>query len=119
MTSESIDWSRPIQTRNGRPARVLATDLKDDTYPVVVVIQCDNGAESVETSTACGKLLSKDDSPYFINVPEPPEKVLRWVSLCRSSSGDWCESYNRAECAFNPLAIARRRVEFVVGEFEE
>lgn len=37
----AIDWTKPIETMEGKPARVLATDLKDRVHKVVVAI--DNG----------------------------------------------------------------------------
>ncbi len=41
-----IDWTKPIQTRDGRAARVVASGLKGTEYPVVVVITHENGNES-------------------------------------------------------------------------
>lgn len=50
-----IDWTKPIQTRCGYPARVLATDLKGTNYPVVVVITHPTGSESSDCYMQSGR----------------------------------------------------------------
>lgn len=119
MTSKSIDWSREIQTRDGRPARVLATDLKGK-YPVVVVLTNSKGEECVDRLTADGRAFGFEPEPCVINIPEPPEKVVRWARLYRDEGvGTWTSITKSPDSTCNPYCIARRRVEFVVGEFEE
>lgn len=40
-----IDWTKPVQTRYGLAARVVATDLKGTEYPVVVIVTDDDGRD--------------------------------------------------------------------------
>jgi hypothetical protein len=69
-TRREFDPNRPVQTRDGRAARVLCTDASGD-YPVVALITQRDGRKTTSTHTATGHagtdgLPRADD---LVNVP--------------------------------------------------
>lgn len=70
----SIDWTKPIQTRDGRAARLLASDIDNDMgYSHAVAVKTGNGSatkESIHTFKADGSSRRHwDPSESIINVP--------------------------------------------------
>lgn len=69
--TKPFDPTKPVQLRDGTPARIIATDIKNSNYPIVAVCTSENGEEYCETFTSEGKLLhggTKDDLD-LVNVP--------------------------------------------------
>lgn len=63
-----IDWSKPVQTRDGRAVRVLCTDCATPTsYPVVALVRDSYGYERVQSYTLEGK--------YRRTIPESPNDL--------------------------------------------
>lgn len=120
-----IDFTKPVQTKDGRKVRILATDIKNtpqhfqEDYCVVGAIDND-GYETVIKFTLEGKCFSqyvKDDlvqSPSYV-----------WVNIYKDGLMSVHEQYNQAvEESFDlfsrslePL-IARRKVPFIEGQFD-
>lgn len=67
-----FDPTKPVQTRNGRPVRILATDRKHGEYPIVGLITRPCGEEELETWTKDGKTIDATSSHRndLVNVPE-------------------------------------------------
>lgn len=67
-----LDLSRPVQTRDGRPARIIANDVKGDTENKVIALVDMGDEEILAIRLANGKLLMDDqESPDdLINVPQ-------------------------------------------------
>lgn len=64
----ALDLTKPVQTRDGYPVRILATDLRSE-YPVVGIISHPDYDE-VETWTLDGAFVSSDEHPDdLVNVP--------------------------------------------------
>ena len=66
-----LDLTKPLQTRDGRSVRVVATDMYG-IQPIVAIITDEYGDEDVETFTQDGHFfhdLSYSDSD-LVNVPE-------------------------------------------------
>lgn len=68
----AFDPTKPVQTRDGRAARILTTDLKSADYSIVAAYLDGNGRELVNTFTANGSYWSDDrENPMdLVNVPE-------------------------------------------------
>ena len=76
----SIDFTRPLQTRDGRKVRLLCTDAHEP-YPVMVLYE---DTKQVSARTSDGKFLEGINSPAdLMNVPEEFTVDL-WVNV----SGD-------------------------------
>ncbi len=71
-----FDPTKPVRTRDGRPARIVVTDLKgfyEDT--ILALVKSPSGREYTYTYTADGSYVRDDTiSPHdLINVPERTE----------------------------------------------
>jgi hypothetical protein len=76
----AIDWTKPVQTRDGRKVRVLCTDAPDSPYPVIGLI--DKGGEP-EIWTIGGVYAANGATSNLdiINAPEPAVTVTRWANV--------------------------------------
>ena len=54
-----IDWTKPIQTRDGRPAKVLAS-IRSQNYPVIVLIDQPDGTQYSDAFTLSGSAYADD-----------------------------------------------------------
>ena len=77
--------SRKVITRDGRKARIICTDAKND-YPIVALIEAPNGKER----QPCGY---KKDGTYVVgeklscDLFFAPEKHEGWLNIYHSESG--------------------------------
>ena len=82
---EYLAKPRKVITRDGRNARIICTDAKND-YPIVALIETPNGRER----QPCGY---KKDGTYIIgeklscDLFFAPEKKEGWLNIYRSESG--------------------------------
>ena len=76
-----IDFSKPIETRDGRKVRILATDVKCKFYPVVAVLMDDDGDESVDSYTADGKYSVEGCGCEGDDLVNVPEKHTLWLTI--------------------------------------
>lgn len=99
----SIDFTKPIQTRDGRKVRILCTDAEctnqDEPQPIVGLVAgefsgpkawCANGSYFGDRS------LSECD---LVNVPQPKRKVKVDVRLVQTSDG--IEAYAKCDNAYD------------------
>jgi hypothetical protein len=90
----SIDFTKPVQTRDGRPVRILCTDAPS-CYPVIGLIE---GEGRPIVWTLAGYWSEGNDRNYqldLMNAPPPKTKVKVEVRLVQTSGG--VEAY--AKCA--------------------
>lgn len=80
----TLDLNKPVQTRDGRKARIICTDKKGTKFSIVALWEMVEGKEIINVYTENGKARSNEvDSPDdLINVPEE-----RWVNLYKSCCG--------------------------------
>lgn len=78
----TFDPTKPVQTRDGRPARILCTDRKCTEFPIVAVYSDSDGTECVACYKASGG-WSGSGHPHsrdLVNVPE--KRVLEaWMNV--------------------------------------
>ncbi len=66
----TFDPTKPIQTRDGRPARILCTDARGH-LPIVALVGTPHGPEYVQRYTVLGCEYRNVPLPHdLINVPE-------------------------------------------------
>ncbi len=95
--SKIVDWSKPIQTRDGKPARLIS-EVRGDYSHVVAVEQAGyevlNGHERVLVVKLDGtsRHIPSDD---IVNTPiVAPRKAVGWVNVTRSVHGRYvCGSF--------------------------
>jgi hypothetical protein len=86
----SVDWNKPIQTRDGRKARVVCMDRKDyQSHRTYMCLVDNNGTEAVWFYKSNGYIRddNKNDDLDIINVPEEHEIEIRF---CKNSKGTIC-----------------------------
>jgi len=80
-----FDPKKPVQTRDGHKARIVATDVKNEAYPVLGVIEHDGGeTEGVYCYTKEGLLFdtcvykNRIDPRDLVNIPT---KKCGWINV--------------------------------------
>lgn len=95
-----VDWSKPIQTRDGRSARVICMNV-DSKQPVALVISNDGPGEYTSQRRLNGKLTSASGGHLrhtdIINVPAKPLSFKDWWSISwlstASTNDEFAELY--------------------------
>lgn len=110
---EHIKNGGKVQTRDGREVRVISTE-GTEKFPIVVIV-----GNSLTTHTATGSYhLVNEKSPSDL-IPVPERRVA-WVHVYKTTDG--CFVYGTKESAVkhsDPSCIARIRIEYTEGQFDE
>jgi len=79
-TKKQIDWTKPVVTSDGRPVRVLATDLKSEgvAHRIAYAVTHISGTDYIGTCDG------DDDVLGFRNAPE---KHSMWINVYRNDNG--------------------------------
>lgn len=86
---KAVDWSRPVQTREGHPLRVLCTDMIDAKWPVVA-LRLEGDQERIEHYQYDGSYLAYSESQF--DAINAPVKKHGWVNIYAPDSsrdGTW------------------------------
>jgi len=113
----SLDLTKPVQTRDGRKVRVLCTDGPGES-PVIGIV--DDGCDDVCRWPLNGRAtMNVDMSIDLINTPMTPRTFERWFNVYDTGIGS--EHHTRKKADGNALSarIARKRVVFTEGEWDE
>lgn len=78
---EAAKAGAKVQTRDGRPARIICWDKKDPDYPIVVLSD-DDGREWVDTYSRNGEFGIGEISS--LDLVMAPTKKEGWVNVCQS-----------------------------------
>ena len=97
--------SRKVVTRDGRRARIICTDMKSTTYPVVALIENGSGYEQLTTFSKNGEYAVNESSRSDLFFA--PEKHEGWVNIYKSKYDgyDLSQVYQRKEDAENKKYI--------------
>ena len=80
---------RKVVTRDGRNVRIVCTDVKSESYPVLALV--DNGDEEICNSyTKEGRFRTDNEVPRDLFFA--PEKHEGWVNVYRDFDGLMCGS---------------------------
>ena len=77
---------KPVCTRDGRKARIICFDRKDNT-PIIALIECVNHAEILQCVHNDGKCFHYDTSNNDLMML--PEKKEGWINIYRSEKGEY------------------------------
>lgn len=68
----SIDLTKPIETTDGRPARIICTDMKnrDDSHNIVALVTQPHGPEGIYHYSQDGTSKWLNPVCYLVNVSE-------------------------------------------------
>jgi hypothetical protein len=111
-----FDPTKPVQTANGKPARIITTDRKGTDFPIVALIM-QEGAEFVE-------MFNRNGFGYYYNLINiPPPKRKAWFNIYpahttsyESVVGFGFTSRERADRDADYKRIACLEVEYEEGE---
>ena len=117
---KKFDPTKPVQLRDGRPARVYATDAEGD-YPIhgayqgydgtwIVGAWCTNGLCALE------QIMDRNERFDLVNVPE---KIVQYLNVYPSNDGYAYPTREQADRAATKGRIACPRVEFGTGQFDD
>lgn len=83
MSGAKFDPTKPVQTRDGRKARIIATD-RAGTYPIIALVFGHKGTEIVCSFTVegCFSDCGTGSSSDLVNVPPS-----LWQNVYRSTTG--------------------------------
>ena len=112
----TFDPTKPVQTREGWKARILATDINDyggETIAAAITHPGD-GAELLRSYYPNGQYY--DGDPSGLDLINVPEKHVRWVNFNPAGLASDYLTREDADQYANPTRIACVRVEFEDGE---
>ena len=113
--------SRKVVTRDGRPVRIICTDMKSYNEKIVGLIMSDTGMESIFTWTQQGKqYINIGDAPNDLFFA--PEKHEGWINVYRYSDGGHASAgavYDSKEDAEKRKVIDENYVTTIKIEWEE
>lgn len=90
--------TRPIVTRDGRSVRIVCTDGRYENYPIIALVEDEDGKKDVETYTIEGSSIDGYEHPCDLFFA--PEKKSGWVNIYRTTFGTQVgEIYNSKEDA--------------------
>ena len=116
----TVDWTKPIQTRDGRPARVLCLDLRKGAgdFAAVAVTDTDH-TEFIWTRPLTGKAGDGESGIDIINVPE---KRTVYINFYEGGCPEVCRSRAAADVEASKYSrlnrIACIKVEYTEGQFD-
>lgn len=72
MTTKTFDPTKPVQTRDGRKARIICTDRKGTEYPIIALVEDEDGEEGDYAFSATGSYWDSGEEMVddLINIPE-------------------------------------------------
>ena len=77
---EAAKAGKPVCTRDGRKARIIAFDIKNDEYPIVATVEC-RGNEFVNSYTINGKYDSSGKCFSYLDLMMAAEKKKGYIAL--------------------------------------
>lgn len=85
-----LDLTQPVQTRDGRPVRILCTNAKSDD-PIVGLILHESGFESPAMWKPNGQWAHTSGDADLINAPQ---KLRIWATRHRNKHGnEWATAH--------------------------
>ena len=119
MTDKPFDPTKPCKTRAGAPARIFDTKLRArEGILIVAAVDIGNGGEVVFTFQPDGKYLDdgRTSSNDLVNVPE---KHVRWLNIYDTPDAKLYMTKEQADKLADDTRLARVRIEFEEGQFDE
>ncbi len=72
-----LDFNKPVQTRDGRPAKIVSTNLAG-LYPIGLIVTNKDGTESFDTVDLRGRAYAPEETPGdLVNTPVRTEAFSR------------------------------------------
>lgn len=89
---EKAKAGAPVQTRNGRSARIICWDaaimFHQIVHPIVALVKKSDGLERMHTFTALGKFYGDDSDDDDLDLVMAPVKKRGWINIYPASSDE-------------------------------
>ena len=82
---EKAKAGKLVCTRDGRKARIICFDKKNDYYPIIALVETE-GKECIFQYTSNGEYLEGNENNSHSNLVMLPEKKEGWTNLFKSST---------------------------------
>jgi hypothetical protein len=115
--TKQFDPTKPVQRRDGKSARIIATDAICYA-PIIALITSDDGGEFVQFHFHDGEFAGKAPDTYdLVNIPQ---KISGWINIYSNSSPTYSiylhNTREQADSSAYGGRIACIHVEFEEGE---
>lgn len=102
----TFDPTKPVQTRDGRPARILAADAKllNTSEGIIALVRdLTTGQETTQAYFPDGRYTRDRDS--LIDLVNVPERVTKYMNLYEVHAGGFHSSLEEAECTASGMPL--------------
>lgn len=82
---EAAKAGKPVCTRDGRKARIICFDLNNKNFPIVALIECENGEEMISSCDKDGKARIYEAQADLMMLPEKKEG---WIIIHKEAIYD-------------------------------
>ena len=92
----TFDPTKPVQTRDGRKARIICTDAKQNKYPIVALVTINDEIEDVRSYTESGYFYAFENNSAFdlINIPE---RKVKFANVYETHVSRWFDERSEAD----------------------
>jgi hypothetical protein len=108
-----IDFTKPVQTRDGRKVRILCTDA-GEPFPIVGICEDLTSGRFAQRWTADGYYLDNGKQDR-VDLIQAPVKRTVWINIYKDGAYMYESKYD-ADMNCEPTRIACVKVEFEEGE---
>jgi len=111
-----LDLNEPVQTKNGKPVRIVCTDFKNGTTPVLgIMYDAIEDREQIYMYSSDGRFYANTEgSPYdLVNVPKP---VVSYHNVYDTGMSPGYRSHDKAEEYSNALCRATIKITYTRGK---
>ena len=77
-----LDLTKPVQTRDGWPVRILATDLRSECPVVGIISRTDH--DGVDTWAPDGRYIPDDLDEHTLDLVNVPDEVKRYYPVSQN-----------------------------------
>lgn len=111
--------NRKIVTRDGKSVRIICTNMLDENYPVIALVNNEH-SEQCHSYTTFGKLYAYQNRDCELDLLFAPQKKEGWINLFKVNSATTTgEVYNTEEEAKSAIAKSLVYISTVKVEWEE
>lgn len=78
-----LNLNKPVETRSGKPVRIICTDKKGSIFPIVALVTTSEGVEHVYSFNREGVSAAFDRRWHLVNVAEKRSEFKNvWKNSC-------------------------------------
>lgn len=124
MNSTKFDPAKPVQTRDGRKARIVCTDSKhmygEIRQPIIAEVEVNESCKAVTVNyTESGRLFNDQQESHYdlVNIPRK-HTCTCWVNVYSDGYATYHTSRLVADACANANRVACKQITFEVEEGE-